>query len=507
MKLSTKIFLPIILISALLILLIGCFPTINRAPIITSDPDPDFLLAEVGTEYTYDVNATDPDGDILTYSLDVFPKDMTIVSANGEISWIPTNAQIGDNLVTVKVSDGVLDITQTFTIEVSLAPGLAPAEEEEEEVVYTGGGGGGYTPAVVDPCADNTPPTISNITNTLSVGTPPCDRFGALEIATCSDTYQVETSDPDDQTALYYELAGEPSGMTIDNSGLITWEPVPCPGTWGVKVRVRDECGDFGEGGTYDEVHFQVTSANTPPTISNITNTLSVGTPPCDRFGALEIAFCSDTYKVEASDDDTCQTALYYELAGEPSGMSINNSGLITWDPVPCPDTWGVKVRVRDECGDFGEVGTYDEVHFQVTSINSEPVIGEIEVFNDNYHYWYKDDLYIFVGLETLKIVIPASDEDGCQSLTFSLNAETENGDDPLPTQGLRYGPGPDDNIFTICFDANCYSACDTCPPDNENEIEKPRFFLSYCWWHFIVRVTDGCDEEDSVDIYVRVNY
>jgi hypothetical protein len=400
MKLSTKIFLPIILISALLILLIGCFPTINRAPIITSDPDPDFLLAEVGTEYTYDVNATDPDGDILTYSLDVFPKDMTIVSANGEISWIPTNAQIGDNLVTVKVSDGVLDITQTFTIEVSLAPGLAPAEEEEEEVVYTGGGGGGYTPAVVDPCADNTPPTISNITNTLSVGTP-----------------------------------------------------------------------------------------------------------PCDRFGALEIAFCSDTYKVEASDDDTCQTALYYELAGEPSGMSINNSGLITWDPVPCPDTWGVKVRVRDECGDFGEVGTYDEVHFQVTSINSEPVIGEIEVFNDNYHYWYKDDLYIFVGLETLKIVIPASDEDGCQSLTFSLNAETENGDDPLPTQGLRYGPGPDDNIFTICFDANCYSACDTCPPDNENEIEKPRFFLSYCWWHFIVRVTDGCDEEDSVDIYVRVNY
>ncbi|GAH04964.1 unnamed protein product, partial [marine sediment metagenome] len=45
-------------------------------------------------------------------------------------------------------SDGALDVTQSFTITVSVAaaPGYAPAEEEEEEFV---GGGGGYIPPPV----------------------------------------------------------------------------------------------------------------------------------------------------------------------------------------------------------------------------------------------------------------------------------------------------------------------------------------------------------------------
>ena len=127
MKLSTKIFLPIILISALLILLVGCFPTINKVPIITSTP---ITLAEVDGLYTYDVNATDPDGDTLTYSLDVKPNGMTIVSATGVISWTPTSAQIGNNTVTVKVSDGTLDITQNFTIVVSEAAEPEPIKPD-----------------------------------------------------------------------------------------------------------------------------------------------------------------------------------------------------------------------------------------------------------------------------------------------------------------------------------------------------------------------------------------
>jgi len=44
---------------------------------------------------------------------------MTINSATGVISWIPTSAQVGNNTVKVGASDGFLDDTQSFTITVN----------------------------------------------------------------------------------------------------------------------------------------------------------------------------------------------------------------------------------------------------------------------------------------------------------------------------------------------------------------------------------------------------
>ncbi|PKP59530.1 hypothetical protein CVT91_06565 [Candidatus Atribacteria bacterium HGW-Atribacteria-1] len=97
----------------------GClswlFPEPNNPPVVTSAS---ITTATVGLSYTYDVNATDPDGDTLTYSLTISPTGMTINSSTGLISWTPISAQIGDNNVTVEVSDGKLTDTQTFTITV-----------------------------------------------------------------------------------------------------------------------------------------------------------------------------------------------------------------------------------------------------------------------------------------------------------------------------------------------------------------------------------------------------
>jgi len=130
----------LILVFVVAFLFVGCLPSVtppvieNQAPTITSTA---IITATVGVAYTYDVEATDPDGDTLAYSLDVKPDGMTIVSATGVISWTPITAQIGDNPVTVKVFDGALSDTQSFTILVS------EAEEEEEYV-----GGGGYVPTI-----------------------------------------------------------------------------------------------------------------------------------------------------------------------------------------------------------------------------------------------------------------------------------------------------------------------------------------------------------------------
>jgi len=99
----------------------GTTPPINHSPTITFISD---TTAFVEVAYMYDVNATDPDvGDILTYSLTgSIPEGMTIDPTTGVINWTPTDSQIGDNDITVEVSDNGSPVgsdSQNFTITVS----------------------------------------------------------------------------------------------------------------------------------------------------------------------------------------------------------------------------------------------------------------------------------------------------------------------------------------------------------------------------------------------------
>jgi len=103
-------------LSTLLIafLFTGCF-LFNSSPVIESDP---VTTAKEGAVYTYDVEATDPNEDTLTYSLTISPTGMTINSTTGVITWTPTDAQVGENEVVVEVSDGNKSATQSFTVTV-----------------------------------------------------------------------------------------------------------------------------------------------------------------------------------------------------------------------------------------------------------------------------------------------------------------------------------------------------------------------------------------------------
>ena len=113
----------LLLLSLLLFLPLfsGCFltPSVNQTPTITSTS---ITTATVAAAYAYTVNATDPDGDTLTYSLTTNPTGMTINSTTGVISWRPTSTQLGNHSVTVEVSDGSLSAIQSFIIKVSVAP-------------------------------------------------------------------------------------------------------------------------------------------------------------------------------------------------------------------------------------------------------------------------------------------------------------------------------------------------------------------------------------------------
>ena len=92
------------------------FPILNVAPIIISEP---IITATEDQLYLYQVEASDPNGDILAYSSIIKPEGMNINSENGLIIWTPTNDQVGINQVVVEISDGKHSVTQSFEIEVS----------------------------------------------------------------------------------------------------------------------------------------------------------------------------------------------------------------------------------------------------------------------------------------------------------------------------------------------------------------------------------------------------
>ncbi len=116
----TKKVLSILLLLVFFSFATGCLGGLfNNKPIIGSTPEDS---AKVGIEYTYEIEVTDPDADdVLTYSLTEKPTGMTINETTGAVSWTPTEAQVGENQVTIEVNDGKVSVFQTFTITVAEA--------------------------------------------------------------------------------------------------------------------------------------------------------------------------------------------------------------------------------------------------------------------------------------------------------------------------------------------------------------------------------------------------
>lgn len=167
----------------------------NYAPVIYSTP---ITKGTVDIEYTYDVNAADPNGDVLTYSLVNPPSGMTINPQTGLICWTPLS--VGDYEIAVSVSDGRGGIaTQSFIIEVDELPPL-----NRWPVAHAGG--------------------------------PYSSEVGKAVMFNGSASY-----DPDGDPLTYSWLFGDGSS----GSGVSPSHIYSAPGTYTVKLTVSD-----GRGGT-----------------------------------------------------------------------------------------------------------------------------------------------------------------------------------------------------------------------------------------------------------------
>lgn len=90
----------------------------NSKPVVTSSAP---TAATVGAGYTYTINATDPDGDSLTYSASVKPSWLSFNTGTRALSGTPTTTNIGTHAVTLSVTDGKDTVNQQFSIVVSAA--------------------------------------------------------------------------------------------------------------------------------------------------------------------------------------------------------------------------------------------------------------------------------------------------------------------------------------------------------------------------------------------------
>jgi hypothetical protein len=92
------------------------------APVIISAPG---STAFSDNLYSYTLTAFDGNGDSLTMSAQFIPDWLSFNSASGLLSGTPGIADEGAHSVTLKVSDGIEEATQTFTISVTAvrAPG------------------------------------------------------------------------------------------------------------------------------------------------------------------------------------------------------------------------------------------------------------------------------------------------------------------------------------------------------------------------------------------------
>jgi cyclophilin family peptidyl-prolyl cis-trans isomerase len=194
----------------------------TTAPTITSTAP---TQAQVGAQFTYNVESNEEGTTGFTYSLVESPAGATIDATTGVISWVPTAAQNGNQSFRVRATDGGGNtVEQNFSVTVGTATGQ--------------------------------PPVIATI------GNKTIDVDDLL-------TFVVTATDPDSPaSSLRFSLGNNaPAGAAIDAvTGVFTWRPTAAQvgANTSITVRVTD-------GTLLDDETFQVTVVPRPITFT-VTN-------------------------------------------------------------------------------------------------------------------------------------------------------------------------------------------------------------------------------------------
>lgn len=212
-----KKLLIILLLGLISISLTGCLsgiiPDTNNPPVLTTVPDATITLGET---FTYAVEATDPDGDDLTYSLLTGSPPLYIDENSGVITWTPTVT--GSFEVVVEVSDGELSDTDSFSITVSEPPNQAPVISSVPVTSVILGETYSYTVVASDPENDDLTYTLTTSPTDMEISTAGVISWAPT--ATGSEDVVVEVSDGSESATQYFTI-------TVNKALLTSIEVLP----------------------------------------------------------------------------------------------------------------------------------------------------------------------------------------------------------------------------------------------------------------------------------------
>ncbi len=387
------------------------FEVVASAPNTNPTIDPvSHLQPRADRDFQFHFEASDVDGDPLTFHLDSGPTGLTL-AANGQLNWHPTAEQLGDHNLALHVTDGrggmaslqvALTVVQinhnrspvitsspimTAVVGQTYAYDLHGSDEDgdplrwELPIAPTGMSVNGSTGTIRwTPTADQIgerivtvwafdgqPPGMTfSLTsvqtfriNVRAVNTPPQITSTPLTVASTTERYNYAVRATDvDSDALTFSLDTAPAGMSIDPiTGVIQWDAAPTPtGSHDIAVRVAD-----GNGGSAVQSYALVVSgtpSNEYPTI--------VSTPQFRSTAGVIYQ-----YDVDAHDPEGAQ--LHYLLIDGPAGMQIDPStGLVQWLPTS-GQVGSFTVTVAAE--DPGGAGATQSFSLNVLAENHSPHI------------------------------------------------------------------------------------------------------------------------------------
>jgi len=319
---------------------------VNRVPAITEDPTT--IAGKVGIFLTYQITATDEDGDVLAYTYSGLPPGLS-GSQTGLISGSPTTG--GTYAATVSVDDsngGTASATFNFDI------------------------------------AGNVTPTVLNGEVSLDL------------IVSHYFEYRLDVSDPDsDENQLTFSYSNLPPGMTGDNSGWITGIPTTA-GSYVTSIDVTDDYDNT----VNTSLTFNV-EENFAPVFAEDTLRVEV-----DVEAELE-------YQVTATDANN--DVLTYTFTGTfPAGVTATESGLVSGIPTES----GIFLIIVTASDPYDETDTAI-LKITVNAINHPPVFSMATATASS-----APEVAFTLDAGAL-----ASDEDEGDVLTFSMTVDPETPD------------------------------------------------------------------------------
>ncbi|MDV6033430.1 MAG: tandem-95 repeat protein [Phycisphaera sp. RhM] len=326
---------------------------------------PDFVIDEK-VLFTYQVNASDDDGDPMLYELDLVssttPGNMPTIDPNtGRVEWTPDEATgPGTYIFEVSVSD--LDVDQSRkSTTVSNAFSI----------------------------------TVNEVNESPRIPFPDEITIPEMQLFRMEVTY-VDDDIPVQNVAL--SLRNAPTGMSLVEQGghsFLEWIPgeeqdLDSPYQF-------DIVASDGVAETVKSVSIVVREVNRSPVIPTLLDRSLV------EGDTLSLS-------VNATDPDIVANTLTYRLGHKPNGMTIDPvTGLIQWTPVDNQSTDYVEVFVSDNTGTANHESS---ATFNVTVSNDSPDVAEMSITygnNPSLSYGYEDST---LDLDAEIVVVAGTFED-----------------------------------------------------------------------------------------------